>query len=1501
MKLEPSTPAASGASRAAFVLLAALPGVLSVANSAETAFSWHAPDRAAKVAALIPGRGVAMPPPGEFMAEWTRRQVARWRQEHEPIPPEEAYRKYSATAPADQELAASIPDHIVPFAQVVSGKIEEAKATGALFTYCPFCAKQIAHGGVVVIDPASPHRARTVCCGVELYEREQDCPPDYEHRPDCVAEFAHLDDTVKKVPGFTFTDKQDVTWRIFPSVIFAHRRWLDVGGGLVTGTLAKFKETADPVHVHKLAVLLDRVADVYYGLPLCDHNKLAVGRDGKPLTRAEWNAAPRPIKLGRSYLGFWSRRTPAASAGWLAYSDEYLWVEPFARVRHHPVFKRYSQEKYGDPEALDRKIMTKLMREIAWMFETVCSQRLRANYQVAKYPELVMLSILLGERELFDFAAPNQELTLYNHHYHDGMNAEGAPNYMAMLGGYYAYMGAPGGWLEFAPDFLAEHPFFRAADAEWRKLYTVRGLSLEFGDEHIQPFFSGFLTDPEQLRDRERIPSMNWPGFGIGVLRVGGAGHRQEVFLAYDRASLHGASDRLGIQCWVDGVPVIRAGGYGATWHAAFLDRRRPETRAFLDLYRPREIEEARGHWEWVHCHLAQNTASVDEVSAGRGWSDNEGMGSLITYKGGEAPGEVGSTFQVLDARDLLSLERMGVEADEWRRTLLAVEGRDGRPYAVDVTRIRGGRRHALYQAAWAERVGARLPPVARTEPNLAAYIDKVRPGPPDKLPNRVNYERVRKVEALGTTPEQWEVTWRADYAAYAPRDPAGKPLPRPLPGDAGLVRLRLIGLSQGERCGLLNAKGPWVAWVKQPLPGGARVDGNVAFLDAFDYLIETRMADETAPEQPLESSFVRILEGFRDGESGAIRRVTRLAPGARAAAGTVALRLELAEGHTDTVVFQPEPGTVRLEDGLETDARYALLRRDAGGTVVEAHMVRGSRLACPGFSAEVPGDLKGAIVDIVGDLTGTRQESALIVRPAPESEWTPGAGLAGRQLLVEVTNPLRQASNDGFTIERVTALANGLLRVDLAGHPPFARGWHDVVMIDPEHPNRLKTNRELTLGINTPWLWGAKCWFPELDRTYTVRKTYTDRVTLELADDVDLRAEGVKPGHWFVMYAVEPGMEVTVPSDFAWRREPSRVADPATGPGGPVLHRVRATGAVSVAAPGLNGAVWLRSGAGAWRELPAEPRGEQGQGRLALSGAEIVGRTTWVLTEKPDWLALDDDGPPEITGVFLDGASLEVRPGIDLGRIPPPGKLLVRASDKHSPIDVGSIAVRLDGKTIPRDAGVLRVTVAPDDARAVSVELDLARALPDEDAVSVPVRRRIEVELDDMAVDAARTRVSVSYNKLIKISGDAIHLSDLPEVSSFIHGPLCKDTDYYARPLRLRGVTYAKGLHTHPETGDPTRAEVVYDLTGAPARARLCAIVGVCDTTTSGSVTFEVHTATDGDWEVRYTSPVLRGGHEPIAVSVDVSGAHRLRLYCTDAGDGINSDHAVWCDARLE
>ena len=62
-----------------------------------------------------------------------------------------------------------------------------------------------------------------------------------------------------------------------------------------------------------------------------------------------------------------------------------------------------------------------------------------------------------------------------------------------------------------------------------------------------------------------------------------------------------------------------------------------------------------------------------------------------------------------------------------------------------------------------------------------------------------------------------------------------------------------------------------------------------------------------------------------------------------------------------------------------------------------------------------------------------------------------------------------------------------------------------------------------------------------------------------------------------------------------------------------------------------------------------------------------------------------------------------------------------------------------------------------------------------------------------------------------------------------------------------------------------------------------------------------QVGDAPGGTWKTLYASPVLRGGQEPVSLNLKLGNAKYLHLYTTDAGDGINSDHAVWGNARLK
>ncbi len=109
------------------------------------------------------------------------------------------------------------------------------------------------------------------------------------------------------------------------------------------------------------------------------------------------------------------------------------------------------------------------------------------------------------------------------------------------------------------------------------------------------------------------------------------------------------------------------------------------------------------------------------------------------------------------------------------------------------------------------------------------------------------------------------------------------------------------------------------------------------------------------------------------------------------------------------------------------------------------------------------------------------------------------------------------------------------------------------------------------------------------------------------------------------------------------------------------------------------------------------------------------------------------------------------------------------------------------------------------------------------------------------------------------------------------------------SHPLTLNGVVYPHGLGTHAVS------RLLVNLQGSATNFE--ALAGVDDEKKGqGSVQFQVYV----DGRKKLETPVLHGGDAPVPVSVDLTGAKRMTLVVTDAGDGNDSDHADWAGALL-
>jgi alpha-galactosidase len=139
-------------------------------------------------------------------------------------------------------------------------------------------------------------------------------------------------------------------------------------------------------------------------------------------------------------------------------------------------------------------------------------------------------------------------------------------------------------------------------------------------------------------------------------------------------------------------------------------------------------------------------------------------------------------------------------------------------------------------------------------------------------------------------------------------------------------------------------------------------------------------------------------------------------------------------------------------------------------------------------------------------------------------------------------------------------------------------------------------------------------------------------------------------------------------------------------------------------------------------------------------------------------------------------------------------------------------------------------------------------------------------------------------------------YLSDVPWLRSDNGwGPVEKDTSNGEQPagdghpITINGTVYKKGLGVHA----PSTVEYYT----AKKCTSVSADVGVDDEKTAkGSVTFEIW----ADGTKAADSGLLTTADDAKHLTADVSGATFVRLVVTDGGNGNDSDHSDWADARL-
>jgi hypothetical protein len=242
--------------------------------------------------------------------------------------------------------------------------------------------------------------------------------------------------------------------------------------------------------------------------------------------------------------------------------------------------------------------------------------------------------------------------------------------------------------------------------------------------------------------------------------------------------------------------------------------------------------------------------------------------------------------------------------------------------------------------------------------------------------------------------------------------------------------------------------------------------------------------------------------------------------------------------------------------------------------------------------------------------------------------------------------------------------------------------------------------------------------------------------------------------------------------------------------------------------------------------------------------------------------------------------------------------------------------------------------SIAKEKIAAIALDPSLA-AKPDtkQPRVWVGFKDGSRVIASAIAVDAGQVKLAttalpklaVPAAKLVAIQpldGRAVYLSDL-KPADYQHIPFLdlkwpyrNDRNVLGTQLRAGGRLYLKGLGMH------SAARLTYDLDQSrglspfvesseqkgtvPFTARtfraFAAEAAIDDQTAGhGSAMFRVYTDDgSGNWQLKYESPIVRGGAAPLPVSVDLAGAKRLSLLVDSADHGDEQAHADWLNARL-
>ncbi|MBN1671745.1 MAG: hypothetical protein JXR37_11960, partial [Kiritimatiellae bacterium] len=323
---------------------------------------------------------------------------------------------------------------------------------------CPFTGKPF--GGAHVSEDdfvKTPFQARAAGGNI-VYAREADMPPDYPARPNHTEMIPHLDGTERAYRFYVPAEFKNAG----PEHNSARRNWFCPAGEVwrarviilmrrvIPDLLAAVLIKDDREAAVTLAAVLDRIAEVYPGLPLYCMAKahgFARGPDHKRyLTAAEY----RSIGGRQPYLHAMSRDdfppwyvdiyddtyAKLYQGGW---TDWMIWdtgtiAAAFDIVRDLPEVRAYSEKKYGSAAAWESRFRQRCLKEMSFL--AMATPPTMGNTVHAYIKGAVPLGIATRNAEVFRKGLDIVETYMVNNSFPDAMAGDAAFNYAAMTQGY---------------------------------------------------------------------------------------------------------------------------------------------------------------------------------------------------------------------------------------------------------------------------------------------------------------------------------------------------------------------------------------------------------------------------------------------------------------------------------------------------------------------------------------------------------------------------------------------------------------------------------------------------------------------------------------------------------------------------------------------------------------------------------------------------------------------------------------------------------------------------------------------------------------------------------------------------------------------------------------------------------------------------------------------------------------------------------------------------------